>query len=68
MEEHAGAGILVRVDVPDLKSQTRIVISKTDPVGLAKQAVLEKLSHVSEIYNYMHTQPMYCSKSCCTHT
>uniref|UniRef100_A0A1X7UNN6 SH3 and multiple ankyrin repeat domains protein 3 n=1 Tax=Amphimedon queenslandica TaxID=400682 RepID=A0A1X7UNN6_AMPQE len=45
MDEHDGAGILVRVDVPDLKSQTRIVIGKTDPVGYAKQAVLEKLSH-----------------------
>lgn len=47
MDQHDGAGILVRVDVPDLKSQTRIVIGKADPVGYAKQAVLEKLSHVS---------------------
>lgn len=45
--EHEGAGILVRVDIPDLKSQTRVVINNRDPVSYAKQTVLDKLAQVS---------------------
>ena len=45
--EHEGAGILVRVDIPDLKSQTRVIINNRDPVRYAKQTVLDKLPQVS---------------------
>lgn len=45
--EHEGAGILVRVDIPDLKSQTRVVINNQDPISYAKKTVLDKLPQVS---------------------
>lgn len=56
--EHEGAGILVKVTVPDLKCQTRVVINKLDPIGSTKETVLEKITHVSkQMVTVLHSIP-----------
>jgi SH3/ankyrin repeat-containing protein len=52
----------MKVEVPDLKFQTRIVINKSELVLYAKQAVLEKLKHdwsIDVVNNYGLCIPSY---------
>lgn len=46
MEQHEGAGLLVQVRVPDLKSQTKVVISQIDTIYAACQVVLDRIGKV----------------------
>ena len=47
-DEQDGAGFLVCVRIPDLRSQMRVIVNPNDTVYSAKQILLSKLTQVCE--------------------